>query len=132
MRRCLFEEIDADLRKKKEARQDSHAIVYLYEHLMDIMEKARVEQHSEAAVKIAMDLGAALVSELPGIAFDIARQVGMKSLEQKRFLQYCGGAPVAEAVKAKVTCVFDDVDSFDIPPEEWYPELCVLVKILGC
>ena len=77
-------------------------------HLQDVMEKARVDKHTDAAVKIAMDLGAALVSELPEIALDIARGVGMKPLEEKRFLEHCGCDPVVRTVKAGVKFDFDD------------------------
>ena len=81
------------------------------------MLKARVGQHTEAAVQIAMDLGAALRSELPEIAHKIARGVGMKPLEQKRFLEHCGCGPVLKTATPDLPYDWDDPTCDDEFPD---------------
>ena len=125
MRRHFFEEVEADLRKM--GTQDSIATssavgasstdVDLQQHLQDVMMKARVGQHTEAAVQIAMDLGAALRSELPEIAHKIARGVGMKPLEQQRFLEHCGCGPVLKTATPDLPYDWDDPTCDDEFPD---------------
>ena len=70
----------------------------------------------ESRGRAAEEFGVALSQELREMAPEIAKSVGMKPLEQRRFLEQASAAakPAAKAKPAtKSRCGFDDPDGMD-------------------
>ena len=131
MRRILFEKIIRDMRRAAPEGADDLSTAASppiddedwQGRLKDIMLKCHTGGHVKAALKIATDMGAALVSELPAVATAIAEGVGMKPLEKKRFLQ-CFGPCFLETVSpstAPPSCnaaLTDKGSSAKTPPQK--------------